>query len=510
MNNLCVNPDCGHFNPADAQVCLNCGSPLGLVRRYRVEQVLGAGGFAQTFLAIDELCLQKPCVIKQFLPPHHSPDIYQKAEGLFKQEATILATLGKHPQIPSLFAFFEEGERLYIVQEYFEGQDIFKELTQKGTFSEGQILKLLQDLLPVLQYVHEHQVIHRDIKPSNMIRQPNDLIALIDFGSSLRLDHRLRSNSGTPGYAAPEQMQGRVCAASDLYSLGITCLRLLTGLLPSNDGSDPLFKHSKDNWNWHQTGLNVGPVLSHILDKLLQTDTENRFQTASEVLQILRNPDLETIVSLKQKHLSIQSRVTHLNTQLSIYTSSKVGIDLRKLQSLLSTQQFKEADHETWKLLLEITNRTEKGRLNVSSLQQCPVRAVRSIDQLWSLLSNGHFGFSVQKRIYEKFGGSIIFDLQPWQSLGEQVGWKNGEDWRAYSQLTFGLEAPLGHLPACFVSVENRRSNPTSSLGDWWRLGFATLMHRLNDNDHSYSRFPTQKLKAELAPRFTKPISSLS
>lgn len=473
-NSSCISPD--HSNSYSKNA-----PPILLDRRYRVERLLGAGGFAKTFLAVDERCLEKPCVIKQFFPPQERPETHLKAAELFRQEATILGKLGDHPQIPSLLASFEELNKLYLVQEFFDGQDLFKELTQRGTFSELQIIKVLIDLLSVLQFTHVHNVIHRDIKPSNIIRQTDGPLILIDFGSSLQLCQRISSNTGTPGYAAPEQMRGKVSPASDLYSLGVTCIRLMTGLLPMNDGSDPLFKLSQDSWDWRQTGLSVSPKLRRVFDKLLHTDIDKRFQSAEDALKALENPFLGTIVPVQNKYPSKQSLVNSRNTQFSVSANNGLGADYRKLQLLLSNQKFEEADQETWRLLLEISNRVEYGSLNIGSLRQFPLNDLQIIDQLWCLLSNGRFGFSVQKRIYERLGGSIIFDFQIWQKLGGQVGWFNGEDWLTYSHLTFDLDAPEGHLPAPFISAESRLGNTEGGLFDWWRLGFATLMHRLNE-----------------------------
>ncbi|MEK0180300.1 protein kinase domain-containing protein [Microcoleus anatoxicus] len=114
--------------------------------------------------------------------PNGDPDIFQKALELFRQEAIRLDELGNHPQIPNLLACFEQETQIYLVQEFIEGLTLKQELDQ-NIYSENQIWQLLQDLLPVLQFIHEHRVIHRDIKPENIIRRQSDnKPVLIDFG----------------------------------------------------------------------------------------------------------------------------------------------------------------------------------------------------------------------------------------------------------------------------------------------------------------------------------------
>lgn len=150
--------------------------------KYRILDSIRQGGFGRTFLAEDTSASNKPrCVIKQFFPTRSNSD---QAAELFRLEAQRLEELGNHPQIPSLLEYFEEGDNQYIAQEFIDGQNLEQELAQDGVFSEASIRSLLQDLLPVLQFVHDHQVIHRDIKPSNIIRQGDRKLVLVDFGAA--------------------------------------------------------------------------------------------------------------------------------------------------------------------------------------------------------------------------------------------------------------------------------------------------------------------------------------
>ncbi|MFM7888224.1 MAG: protein kinase domain-containing protein, partial [Pseudanabaena sp.] len=178
----CLNPACNQPQNPDAIFCQSCGAKLLLWERYRAVRQIRQGGFGKTFLAVDQDLPGKPaCVIKQFSPQIQSASGLQKVTELFDQEAAQLHVLGKHEQIPCLFAHFEQDGRLYLIQEYVKGRNLAEELAQVGAFSEAKIRELLIGLLPVLQYIHDNQVTHRDIKPENIIRGYNGRLSLVNL-----------------------------------------------------------------------------------------------------------------------------------------------------------------------------------------------------------------------------------------------------------------------------------------------------------------------------------------
>ncbi len=298
----CLNPDCIQINSKTTIFCQKCGSKLLLRERYRALKILGQGGFGRTFLAVDEDKPSQPyCVIKQFLPQAQGTNNQQKAGELFKQEAIQLEHLGKHQQIPELFAYFIQDHRQYLVQEYIPGQNLAQELAKTGAFSEAKIINLLGDLLPVLAFIHKQPVIHRDIKPENIIRRQGDnKLVLVDFGAAKAATRTALAVTGTvigsAGYVAPEQAVGKAIFASDLYSLGVTCIHLLTNKEPND-----LFNSGSFDWVWRNyLTVKINNTLSQVLDKLLQPGTEKRFQTAQEVLEALQltvkpTPSLKTV-----------------------------------------------------------------------------------------------------------------------------------------------------------------------------------------------------------------------
>ncbi|MDB9456258.1 bifunctional serine/threonine-protein kinase/formylglycine-generating enzyme family protein [Dolichospermum circinale] len=288
----CLNPTCLHQNPQGTNFCENCGSKILLDDRYRPIKFLGEGGFGRTFQAVDEKRLNTPCVIKQFLPQQAGSAALAKATELFQQEAKRLQELGKHPQIPDLEAFFPQDGRLYLVQDFIDGQNLLEEFKNQGKLKEPQIRIILTELLPVLQFIHDNQVIHRDIKPENIIRSKTGQLFLIDFGVSKETSGtiltRVGTITGTPGYAPPEQFRGMVYHNSDLYSLAVTCVRLLTGHFQEADGADKLFDTRKMEWQW-QKYVSLSQELTTVLETMLQVIPAKRYQSATEVLAVLTN-----------------------------------------------------------------------------------------------------------------------------------------------------------------------------------------------------------------------------
>ncbi len=286
--NQCLNPDCLAVNLETHRFCQQCGQKLWLKDRYQALKLIGQGGFGKTFLAIDHDKPSKPqCVIKQFFPQGQGTDGFQKAAELFAEEAKRLDELGKHPQIPELLAYFiHEDKRQYLVQEYIAGQNLEQELKSQGNFNQDKIRALLLDLLPVLDFIHQRQVIHRDIKPENIIRRAQDnKLVLVDFGAAKAVTPVNRSVTGTmigsAEYVAPEQMNGKAVNASDLYSLGVTCLYLLTGISPFD-----LFDVGEHEWIWRDYLVNnsINNDLGNILDKLVIFGTKRRYQEVKDVL----------------------------------------------------------------------------------------------------------------------------------------------------------------------------------------------------------------------------------
>lgn len=292
----CLNAGCQKpQNPDGNKFCQNCGLRLLLGDRYRTFQPVGKGESSRTFLAVDTTKLVKPqCIVKEFSYRSHQGQEAEAAMEALRQEVARLDELSQHPQIPDLLEYFERGQQQYLVQEFINGQNLEQQLEQEGTFDEAQIWQLLNDLLPLLQYLHAHQIIHRDIKPTNLIRRHvSDQLVLVDFGAAKQLTKTSLAKPGTvvgsAEYTAPEQLMGKAIFASDLYSLGVTCIHLLTGLSPFD-----LFNSATGTWMWRSVAGSISVPLEYVLDRLLQSTASQRYQSAQAVLQDLQSRASET------------------------------------------------------------------------------------------------------------------------------------------------------------------------------------------------------------------------
>ena len=287
----CFNPQCEHpKNHNNLDTCSSCGSPLLLNDRYRGISLLGQGGFGRTFKAIDTVEPSQPYrAIKQFFPQQQVDKA--KARELFEQEVKRLSNLGSNSQIPKFYDYFEAADRSYLVQEYIDGSNLAELLTTEQ-FDETKIKNLLRDLLPVLDTLHANQIIHRDVKPENIIcRHRDGKLFLVDLGAAKYATETTLGKTGTSigsaAYTAPEQVRGKAVFASDIYSLGVTCIHLLTRVPPFD-----LFDSAEDKWVWRQylSGKNkVSKSLGKVLDKMLESGTKHRYHTAKEVLKDLNS-----------------------------------------------------------------------------------------------------------------------------------------------------------------------------------------------------------------------------
>ncbi|WP_211293186.1 serine/threonine-protein kinase [Brunnivagina elsteri] len=272
-----------------------------LNNRYRIIQTLGSGGFGDTFLAEDtQMPSRRRCVIKQLKPINNNPQVYQLVQERFQREAAILEELGdENNQIPRLYAYFtenvqSENGQFYLVQEYIQGQTLNTKIQTQGAMSENAVINILTNILPVLDYVHRKGIVHRDIKPDNIIiRDIDNKPVLIDFGAVKETISTVFTPSGnstrsivigTPGFMPSEQSVGRPMFASDIYSLGMTAIYLLTGKLPQEIPNDP----ATGAILWRQYAPNVTPSLAMLLEKTIQFAPQQRFSNAREMLAALQ------------------------------------------------------------------------------------------------------------------------------------------------------------------------------------------------------------------------------
>ena len=267
-----------------------------LNNRYRIIKTLGRGGFGETYLTEDtHMPSSKRCVLKQLKPIVKQPKIPLWMKERFQREAAILEELGDgSDRIPRLYAYFSEGDKFYLVQEWIEGLTLDSYWEQEGNLHRDEVRQILLQLLPVLDYVHSRHMIHRDIKPENIILRAADKAPfLIDFGAvkeaiATQVNHNSSStysaSIGTPGYMSSEQAAGRPIYSSDLYSLGLTAIFLLTGKSPHELETDP--RNGEIIWQEH--ALNLDPELAAVIDRAIRFHPRDRFSSAREMFDALK------------------------------------------------------------------------------------------------------------------------------------------------------------------------------------------------------------------------------
>lgn len=257
-------------------------------------ELLGEGGFGHTFLAEDLHLPDHPhCVVKQLKPQANDSDTLQTARRLFETEAQVLYQLGNHDQIPRLLAHFEENKEFYLALEFIEGEPLSETFASGELWSEASVITLLQDILQVLTFVHQQNVIHRDVKPSNLLRRCWDgKIVLIDFGAVKQTTAQLADpdadptvtiSIGTPGYLPNEQMAGNPRFSSDVYAVGMIGIQALTGIKPKKLDRDP---HTGEIV-WQHRAKQLSPELAAVLDRMVSYHFKDRYQTAAEALKAL-------------------------------------------------------------------------------------------------------------------------------------------------------------------------------------------------------------------------------
>ena len=264
-----------------------------LNNRYRIIKQIGQGGFGRAYLAEDTHRYRELCVLKEFAPQIESDRALSKAEDLFEREAGILYKL-KHMQIPQFEALLRtriDGRRsLFLIQEYIEGESYWQLLKRRGKLTEAEVIDMVWELLPVLDYIHSSKLIHRDISPDNLIRRDIDgKTALIDFGCvKIAANAVSRSTGdsvtliGKKGYSPDEQInRGRAFPCSDLYSLAVTAIVLLTGKQP-----DELYDSHAGKWDW-ESKARVSPGFKKILNKMLAYKPSDRYQSADQIIQAI-------------------------------------------------------------------------------------------------------------------------------------------------------------------------------------------------------------------------------
>jgi eukaryotic-like serine/threonine-protein kinase len=253
-----------------------------LRERYEITEYLYDRNLTERhFLAVDRDLGNKTCLAVQLVSGDRS------VQNRFNREAAILASLSKHQQIPELLAYFEEDRYFYLVYEYIEGEPLTNKVITGTPWQENQIKFFLQDILPVLHFIHQHGVIHRNINPDSLIQRSDNKISLIDFATVKKIDNNssISANTfseGVRGYVSSEQLMGIPTLTSDIYAVGKIAIHAATGIHPCQ------LKINRNTGNtiWRNYSQ-VRDRLADIIDKMAYNYFPQRYQSATEVLKDL-------------------------------------------------------------------------------------------------------------------------------------------------------------------------------------------------------------------------------
>ena len=282
--------------------------PQLIKQRYEVRKQIGEGGFSITYLAFDRHT-RKECVLKT-LSWKDTPD--WKIIELFEREARVLSQMD-HSQIPQFIEFFTEKIReetqIILVQEYIEGENLAEKIKEGKHYTEAEAIEIALQVVSILEYLQNFSpaIIHRDIKPSNLLLSKDGELHLIDFGAVRdKILHHQKTEAGgftvvgTYGFMPFEQFQGQAVPASDIYSLGVTLITLLSHREPHElqmTGSTLEF----DSY------VNISSSFKSVLKKMIAHNLEDRYATAVELrrdLAAIQAGQLPSSFPKKRKSLS--------------------------------------------------------------------------------------------------------------------------------------------------------------------------------------------------------------
>jgi len=284
---------CGlhHLDPASCSVAVTLSSQMQLARpagsvvagRYRILNQIHRGPMSTVYRVVDLARGETAMVLKELIFGALAPSERKEALGWFLREAHLLSTL-RHRSLPVLHAGFSEHDRSYLVMEAVPGPS----LEMRAAYalpSEDQVLRWGVEICEVLHFLH-HQaepIIYRDLKPANILeRADTGELVLVDFGVARRAAPGLPGTAvGTPGYAAPEQYQGFADARSDIYALGATLHRLLTGYNPDQEMP---FRHPPAG----TLRPGIRPSTEAVITRALALDPRERYADALEMRTALQ------------------------------------------------------------------------------------------------------------------------------------------------------------------------------------------------------------------------------
>ncbi|MDF2387561.1 GUN4 domain-containing protein [Nostoc ellipsosporum NOK] len=409
--------------------------------KYKIEKYLGGGGFAVTYQAMHTKLNRRVVIKTPNINIQRDPD-YPKYVERFKKEAQMLAKCcaDSHPHIVQIFDFFEEEGRYCLEMQYIAGESLWEYVRNHGVLPETEAVKYIRQIGLALVDVHNKGIFHLDVTPPNIMlnfdqRVPNSGKAvLIDFGiaGDISPPSTLSRSFGNKAFAPYElTRKGSRHATVDVYCIAASLYYAVTGQRPTNSYDR---KYEQEELIPPQQFVpSLSDAVNQAILRGMALESKDRPQAMQDWLNLL--PPWQAGTGFAE----IKSNPTKL------ILASDVGVSYQNLENLLKAGKWKAADEETARVMLKVAKREEQGWLDYESIENFSCNDLLTIDQLWTKYSNGHFGFSVQKRIWLECGGKVDYETEC--RLGDRVGWRKQGRWLSYEKCNFSLDAPKGHLP---------------------------------------------------------------
>jgi len=321
------------------------------IGKYKITRLIGEGGMASVYEAEHEMLGTRVAI--KILNPILSANTQIKER--FRNEAKMMASLD-HPNIIKVIDFDEQPQRLSIIIEYLNGEDLYRKIKRDGPLSEKLLYEIFPQILNALQYAHDKEIIHRDIKPSNIFILPNGHVKILDFGIAKLLSHgnemtQTGTQLGTPVYMSPEQVKAdkSIDHRSDIYSIGVTMFYAINGKPPYNADTDSQF----DIFNKivYEPLPNLSATSKHndIIFKACQKNRNERFQTCNEIKNKLLSTRktktdytektiIDNLNNKYENHNQSQNKITHNKNEnrILINQNSKLQVLITSLVLQLS------------------------------------------------------------------------------------------------------------------------------------------------------------------------------
>jgi len=436
--------------------------------KYKLEATLGKGGFGLTYRA-HHTGFQAPLVLKSPNDELQTDPEYAKFVARFLKEGQMLWDLSqqRHGHIVRVTDLFEEMGVPWLAMDYIRGESLFDRVQRKGALPEAEAIGFMEQMGSALLAVHGAGLVHRDAHPGNIMILPPDPrklqreAILIDFGIAGEMFPSTVSSKffGNPAFAPYEQFGMPADPSMDVYTLAASCYFAVTGVFPE----------SAMNRKLYGRGL-VPPQDHRQIDRRL-----NAAIVAGMALEAIDRPSLSewlNLLALASLSISEDQKVWNID---SVYLNSQQRLSYNNLLRLLKLKKWKEADEETANLLCKAVGRSEEGWLSIDDIKRLKPSDLSTINCLWIEASQGRYGFSIQKQIWQNCGSPTQPD-QNWQKFCNLIGWRRDGKNLKYHDLQFKDDALTGHLPGFGVGT---------GLGQGWVLtwdlwvGLTTLFHKL-------------------------------